>query len=107
MSSNPAGRVSREFSVKNAPTSMKTGGRWLVAASPNGINKASVRKLTGKKIDFSVDVFFTGYACRAPDRINFSDGFSRFLEGFLAHRNNVVSSSDNTSIVQMENKITQ
>ena len=34
MSSNPAGRVSREFSAKNAPTSMKTGGRWLVAASP-------------------------------------------------------------------------
>ena len=34
MSSNPAGRVSREFSAKNTPTSMKTGGRWLVAASP-------------------------------------------------------------------------
>ena len=33
VSSNPAGRVSREFSAKNAPTSMKTGGRWLVAAS--------------------------------------------------------------------------
>ena len=34
MNSNPAGRVSREFSAKNAPTSMKTGGRWRVAASP-------------------------------------------------------------------------
>ena len=34
VSSNPAGRFSREFSAKNAPTSMKTGGRWLVAASP-------------------------------------------------------------------------
>ena len=34
MSSNPAGHVSRKFSAKNAPTSMKTGGRWLVAASP-------------------------------------------------------------------------
>ena len=33
MSSNPADHVSREFSAKNAPTSMKTGGRWLVAAS--------------------------------------------------------------------------
>ena len=82
MSSNPAGRISREFSIKNAPTSMKTGGRWLVAASPNGINKASVRKLTGKKIDFSVDVFFTGYACRAPDIINFHDVFPVFLMVF-------------------------
>ena len=34
VSSNPAGRVSREFSAKNVPTSMKTDGRWLVAASP-------------------------------------------------------------------------
>ena len=34
VSSNPSGHVSREFSAKNAPTSMKTGGRWLVAASP-------------------------------------------------------------------------
>ena len=34
VSLNPAGRVSHEFSAKNAPTSMKTGGRWLVAASP-------------------------------------------------------------------------
>ena len=34
MSSNPTGRVCRELSAKNAPTSMKTGGRWLVAASP-------------------------------------------------------------------------
>ena len=34
VSSNPASHVSREFSAKNAPTSMKTGGHWLVAASP-------------------------------------------------------------------------
>ena len=34
VSSNPAGRVSREFSAKNAATSMETGGRWPVAASP-------------------------------------------------------------------------
>ena len=34
MSSNPAGRVNREFSAKNAVTSMETGGRWPVAASP-------------------------------------------------------------------------
>ena len=32
-SSNPAGHASREFSAKNALTLMKTGGRWLVAAS--------------------------------------------------------------------------
>ena len=35
VSSNPAGRVSREFSAKNTPTSMKTGGHWLVAVSPD------------------------------------------------------------------------
>ena len=35
VSSNPAGRVSREFSAKNAATSMETGGRWPVAASPD------------------------------------------------------------------------
>ena len=34
VSSDPVGCVSHEFSAKNAPTSMKTGGRWLVAASP-------------------------------------------------------------------------
>ena len=33
VSLNPAGRVSREFSAKNAATSMETGGRWPVAAS--------------------------------------------------------------------------
>ena len=33
MSLNPAGRVSHEFSAKNAATSMETGGRWPVAAS--------------------------------------------------------------------------
>ena len=34
VSSNPAGRVSREFCAKNAATLMETGGRWPVAASP-------------------------------------------------------------------------
>jgi len=34
VSSNPAGRVSSEFSAKNAATSMETGERWPVAASP-------------------------------------------------------------------------
>ena len=34
VSSNPAGGVSREFCVKNAATSMETGGRWPVTASP-------------------------------------------------------------------------
>ena len=33
VNSNPAGHVSREFSAKNAATSMETGGRWPVAAS--------------------------------------------------------------------------
>ena len=33
VSSNPAGRVSREFSAKNAATSIETGGRWPVTAS--------------------------------------------------------------------------
>ena len=34
MSLNPAGCVSREFCAKNAATSMETGERWPVAASP-------------------------------------------------------------------------
>ena len=34
MSSNPAGRVSCEICTKNVATSMDTGGRWPVAASP-------------------------------------------------------------------------
>ena len=34
MSSNPAGRASREICAKNTATSMETGGRWPVAASP-------------------------------------------------------------------------
>ena len=34
MSSNPAGRVSREFCAKNAATSMEACAHWPVAASP-------------------------------------------------------------------------
>ena len=33
VSSNPAGRVSREFNAKNAATSMETSGSWPVTAS--------------------------------------------------------------------------
>ena len=52
----------------------------------------SVGRLTGK-LYFCVNLSLMGYACRVPDRINFFDGFSRFLDGFLAHRKNDVSSS--------------
>ena len=38
VSSNPAGRVSREICAKNAATSMETGGRWPVVASPEKKN---------------------------------------------------------------------
>ena len=34
MSSNPAGRVSREFCAKNATTLMEAGAHWPVAATP-------------------------------------------------------------------------
>ena len=34
VSSNPAGRVRREFCAKNTATSMDTDRRWPVAASP-------------------------------------------------------------------------
>jgi len=34
VSSNPAGHVSREFSAKNAATSLEMGRRWPVVASP-------------------------------------------------------------------------
>ena len=38
VSSNPAGRVSREFCAKNAATSMEAGAHWPVAASPEKKN---------------------------------------------------------------------
>ena len=38
VSSNPVGRVSREFSAKSAATSMEKGGCWPVAASPEKKN---------------------------------------------------------------------
>ena len=41
----------------------------------------SVGRLTGK-FYFSVNLSLTGYACRVPDRINFSDGFPAFLTVF-------------------------
>jgi hypothetical protein len=42
----------------------------------------SVRKLTDKS-DFPVSLSLTVYVCRVPDKIYFSDGFSRFLDGFF------------------------
>ena len=41
----------------------------------------SVGRLTGK-FYFCVNLSLMGYACRAPDIINFSDYFSHFLDGF-------------------------
>ena len=62
VSSNPAGRVSREFSAKNAATSMETGGHWPVAASPE---KKNLLLFLGF---FRIFILPSVNLCRVPDK---------------------------------------